>query len=433
MEKQQSEQMLLRAAFDGNLRLLKKMARRLDSGQGAAAVVAAAVDGGSGNRALHLAAMEGKMDVCRYLVEDLHLDVNQTNDRGETPLFLSAYFGRAAAARYLLAHGADPKLGGNTGSPLHAAAVKGQQEIVELLLSRGIDVDLPSPFGNPLHVAATHGQDVTMKILLEHHADPNKVYNLDDTPLSMAVLPVEIISSSSKSKCVKLLIKAGADVNFIDSNGSSYVMLAAHCGLADIVKCLLEAGANPNIPDGFGRTPIEVAAFQGSRETVEILFPVTSPIPTLPDWSVDGIISHVKAFGLKQDKHLCQKKRAELKLQAAEAFKRKEYMIAGELYTTAMDLDPSSDDNATLLANRSLCMLRVGSGNMALKDASVCRMLRPDWPKACYRQGAAFMCLKDYEKACDAFADGLKLNPKDVEIEKALREAFEAMNASRCA
>jgi hypothetical protein len=29
--------------------------------------------------------------------------------------------------------------------------------------------------------------------------------------------------------------------------------------------------------------------------------------------------------------------------------------------------------------------------------------------------------LQDYKKACDAFADGLKLNPKDVEIEKALR------------
>jgi hypothetical protein len=39
-------------------------------------------------------------------------------------------------------------------------------------------------------------------------------------------------------------------------------------------------------------------------------------------------------------------------------------------------------------------MLRMGSGNMALKDASVCRMLRPDWPKAYYRQGAAFMYLK---------------------------------------
>ena len=89
--------------------------------------MAAVVDGKSGNSALHLAAMEEKMDVCRYLVEDLRLDINQTNDNGETPLFLSAFFGRAVAAKYLLAHDADPKLGGKTGSPLHAAAHKAKQ------------------------------------------------------------------------------------------------------------------------------------------------------------------------------------------------------------------------------------------------------------------------------------------------------------------
>jgi hypothetical protein len=32
---------------------------------------------------------------------------------------------------------------------------------------------------------------------------------------------------------------------------------------------------------------------------VEMLFPLTSAIPTLPEWSIDGIISHVKSFGLK--------------------------------------------------------------------------------------------------------------------------------------
>jgi len=30
-------------------------------------------------------------------------------------------------------------------------------------------------------------------------------------------------------------------------------------------------------------------------------------------------------------------------------------------------------------------------------------------------------CLQNYEKACDAFLDGLKLDPTNVEIEKALR------------
>jgi hypothetical protein len=43
---------------------------------------------------------------------------------GETPLFSAAFFGGAAAARYLIDHGADP-LAGKTWSPLHGAAAKG--------------------------------------------------------------------------------------------------------------------------------------------------------------------------------------------------------------------------------------------------------------------------------------------------------------------
>jgi hypothetical protein len=58
------------------------MARGLDSGgQGEAAVLAAVTDG-EGNRALHLAAAAGRVEVCRYIVEDLRLDVNQPNFKG---------------------------------------------------------------------------------------------------------------------------------------------------------------------------------------------------------------------------------------------------------------------------------------------------------------------------------------------------------------
>lgn len=109
-----------------------------------------------------------------------------------------------------------------------------------------------------------------------------------------------------------------------------------------------------------------------------------------------------------------------------------------------MDLDP---DDATLLSNRSLCWLYLGEGGKALVDAHECRKMRPDWPKACYRQGAALMLLKvrqkiitlfvfvlqmvfnvsliffwqDYVSACEALFDGFKLDPEDVEIENALR------------
>ncbi|XBI52780.1 hypothetical protein VPH35_035111 [Triticum aestivum] len=194
-------------------------------------------------------------------------------------------------------------------------------------------------------------------------------------------------------------------------------MVAADIGLPGIMKCLLDAGANPDIPDPFGTTAIEIAALGGRRDMVEMLFPLASTISTLPDWSVDGIICHVKSCGLKpKDIHLCVKKRAELQLQATEA----------------MNFEPSAEDLAILLANRSFCLLRSGRGKDALSDATRCTMLRPRWPKGYYRLGAALMFLEDYEDASRAFADGLELDPANAVIANALREAQEAVKNPPC-
>ncbi|KAF2565014.1 hypothetical protein F2Q70_00017037 [Brassica cretica] len=40
-----------------------------------------------------------------------------------------------------------------------------------------------------------------------------------------------------------------------------------------------------------------------------------------------------------------------------------------------------------LLLKRSLCWLRLGQVEHALSDAKVCRELKPDWPKECFREG----------------------------------------------
>ena len=44
----------------------------------------------------------------------------------------------------------------------------------------------------------------------------------------------------------------------------------------------------------FGKNPIMYAARVERRDLVEILFPHTKPIASLPNWNVDGIISTVK-------------------------------------------------------------------------------------------------------------------------------------------
>uniref|UniRef100_A0A0D9VG41 Uncharacterized protein n=1 Tax=Leersia perrieri TaxID=77586 RepID=A0A0D9VG41_9ORYZ len=413
------EAVLLHAAFDGNLRLVRKMARALDDGDGRLGEKVGAVRDENGVCALHLAAGRGSLPVCQYLVEELGVDVNAVEDRGETALTFAINFGKAEILRYLLDHGADTEKLNNDGlTVLHFAAGEGKCEMVEILLSKGAYIDSLTTGGTALHCAAYNGRDSVVKILLDHHADHKKVAWGAYTPLAVAI-------HSGSTKCVKLLIEAGADVKGIGKE--TPLLTASSKGLTDIIKLLLEAGADPNVRGCFGQMPIEVAACCGARKDVEILFPVTSRIPSVRDWTVDGIISYVKSLPEVKDEEYCEDLLDMQKSQGREAVKNKDYLGAMSIYTSAISRYPR---DASLFSNRSLCWLHLGEGKKALMDAEACRMMRPDWPKACYRQGAALMLLKDYKKACSSFLDGLNLAPENIEMKNALREALQALKMS---
>lgn len=176
----------------------------------------------------------------------------------------------------------------------------GHHEAARLLLSRGVDVDPIDFRGTPLHLAAGKAHDQVVKVLLEHCADPNRVFNSVFSPPMLACCECSL-------ECVKLLVEAGADVNFRNPYVPTALTKAAAAGLTGIVKFLLEAGANPNISDELGKNAIIYAAEGGLGDVVEILFPWTKPIVFLPDWSVDGIINAMKCFkdaGLMKE-HIC--------------------------------------------------------------------------------------------------------------------------------
>lgn len=52
-----------------------------------------------------------------------------------------------------------------------------------------------------------------------------------------------------------------------------------------------------------GLKPIEVAALRGIRGAVEILFPLTSPILNISNWSIDGIIEYMQSKAKKEQVH----------------------------------------------------------------------------------------------------------------------------------
>ncbi|KAG0537278.1 hypothetical protein BDA96_03G135200 [Sorghum bicolor] len=359
------------AAKDGDLCLLKEMAGKVNLRE---------TKDAKGRNALHWAAVNG------------HL---------ESPVHSAASGRRESVLRYLLDRGGDPvrpDLRGTT--PLHFAAEEASQF-----------------YGTPLHLAASQGQDQVMKILLEHGADPKRVVNYVFTPLLMAC-------NGPSLKCAKLLVEAGADVNFRSPSGPVILMEAVDDGFTEIVKFLLEAGADPNIADEDGRIPIMCAGAHGKRELVEILFPWTKPIPSMPEWSVDGIIRGMRYLRFEAQGAVLEEHIADAKSSGKEAFAKGEYFAAVYFYGRALDRDPL---DATLLANISLCWLRVRDGKQALSFAQKCRMMCPRWSKAWYREGAALRFLKHYRGAVDAFKQALKLDPASNEIKNALGEATDAM------
>jgi ankyrin repeat protein len=77
---------------------------------------------------------------------DNGVDVNLTNQAGDTLLMLAAYHGHPETVAALLARGADPnRANDKTQTPLAGAVFKGENEIIAALVAAGADPQGGSP------------------------------------------------------------------------------------------------------------------------------------------------------------------------------------------------------------------------------------------------------------------------------------------------
>ncbi|XP_026398140.1 ankyrin-1-like [Papaver somniferum] len=319
---------------------------------------------------------------------------------GETPLSWEAIEGRLAAVEYLLQMGANPEIRNERNkNPLHHAAMQ----------------DDTDDFGSALQYAAGGDKHDTVKVLLDYGANPNLVFHETFTSLQASIEGLFLAAGADPNggpdgvKALLLAAKVGATTEIIEemveagAADPKFKNLNFLTRATQIVKLLVEAGADPNVTNSRGLKPVEIAAANGNRRGVEILFPLMTS---------------------KAKQHFL-----EAKSRGTNAFQRKEYWLAVYRYTEALNI---KSGDAALLSNRSLCYVCLNKGDLAFEDANQCMLERPDWPKAFYRAGGALKLLNRLDEAADAFFNGLKLDPKNKELEDAFREVtldkLKAMN-----
>lgn len=120
---------------------------------------------------------------------------------------------------------------------LHAAAAGHQVELVKILLAAGADVHATGPhrLAQPLHYAADG-------YLQDPRWDPAR-----------------------QTATIRLLAKAGADLNACDKNGATPLHRAVRTRCAAAVKQLLELGSDPTPRNNSGSTPFHLAVQNTGR------------------------------------------------------------------------------------------------------------------------------------------------------------------------
>ena len=88
------------------------------------------------------AAVLGKIDIAKFCIEQLKVNVHVMDDQGATALLNAALYGQLHVVKYIVESGADVNYGGNMGGwyPLHMAILGEHQEVIYYLLEKGADI-----------------------------------------------------------------------------------------------------------------------------------------------------------------------------------------------------------------------------------------------------------------------------------------------------
>lgn len=219
------------------------------------------------------ACQNGDLPTVTELVSSGQVQSSDTFSQGITGLHWAAINNRLSVVKYLMENEhsrADPnKLGGNLlASPLHWACRNGLVYVVDYLLTH-TDADptlRDSQQYNALHLAV-HSSNITLVvyILLKCVAVDKSIYideqdNIGCTPLHWAAYQGDILT-------VNALLKYGADVGKLDKSLMTPLHWAFIRGYKSVLAALLEGGSDIFAKNDKGKDSFGVAADMNCEKT----------------------------------------------------------------------------------------------------------------------------------------------------------------------
>jgi len=239
---------------------------------------------------IHDAVIKGDLAALDRALKRNPQQVNSHNaPEFDTPLLTAVSLGNPEIVKRLLEVGADPSaptLDQKPITPLLRACLIAPERLVETWLfwrapRRGLSAlqaakeTVASESGRKVLREALAAIPTEMQarldilaLLLAKKPELNKGFIANVTPLTYAM----VLPGTGAAKAVKLLIKAGADVNGRNALWQSPLHGAAHLGVeVEIINALLDAGANTEAEDRNGITPLAAAARSGNRANVDAL------------------------------------------------------------------------------------------------------------------------------------------------------------------
>jgi len=144
-------------------------------------------------------------------------------------------------------------------APLHIAAAEGHVDCVNFLIEKKANVNIADRWGSvPLDDACLKQKEKVCDILLAQGAAPSK---------RLTTELFNVVHEGNLEK-TKLMLKCKADVNSVDYDGRSVLMLAAR-KTSELVKTLLSAGADASKQDAWGRNAAQDAKDESIKTLLE--------------------------------------------------------------------------------------------------------------------------------------------------------------------